>query len=317
MAEAFTAPKRKSTLASLGSRLVREKPLGLAGAIITVLLLIVGIFANVLAPYGYNDVELGDSLLPPSTEHVLGTDNLGRDLLSRIIFGARISMIVGLAATALSTLISMAIGIVSGYFGGIVDIVLQRLVDAWMVFPGLVILIAIISLLGPGLWQIILVLGISMGIGGSRIVRSAVIGIKSNTYMDAARAVGCSPARVAVRHILPNIMAPLIVVFSTRIAGVILSEASLSFLGFGIPPPMPSWGGMLSGAGRTYMTRAPWMAIWPGLALTVVVYGVNMFGDAIRDLLDPRLRGGTGRYSAIRAKRRLASDRKKLASGGS
>ncbi|MBL7166837.1 MAG: ABC transporter permease [Dehalococcoidales bacterium] len=297
------ATGRRSALVSLGARLVREKPLGFAGAVITLLLLIVGISADVLAPYGFNDVHLIDSLSPPSAQYLLGTDNLGRDLLSRIIYGARISMIIGLAATSLSTIISTVIGVASGYFGGFVDMVLQRLVDAWMVFPGLVLLMAIISLLGPGLWQIIIVLGVSLGIGGSRVIRSAVMAIKENTYMEAARAVGCSPMVIATRHILPNIMAPIIVLFSTRVAGVILAEASLSFLGLGIPPPVPSWGGMLSGAGRTYMTRAPWMAIWPGLALTIVVYGVNMFGDAVRDLLDPRLRGGIGRYSGAKVKR--------------
>jgi len=301
--KSVAATGRRAALVSLGARLVREKPLGFTGAVITLLLLIVGISADVLAPYGFNDVHLIDSLSPPSAQYLLGTDNLGRDLLSRIIYGARISMIIGLAATSLSTIISTVIGVASGYFGGFVDMVLQRLVDAWMVFPGLVLLMAIISLLGPGLWQIIIVLGVSLGIGGSRVIRSAVMAIKENTYMEAARAVGCSPMVIATRHILPNIMAPIIVLFSTRVAGVILAEASLSFLGLGIPPPVPSWGGMLSGAGRTYMTRAPWMAIWPGLALTIVVYGINMFGDAVRDLLDPRLRGGIGRYSGAKVKR--------------
>ena len=304
-APAAPEPEKRSLLIDIFKRLVREKPLGLIGAIITLLLLFVGIFADFLAPYGYNEVHLLDSLTPPSTEYLLGTDNLGRDLFSRVIHGARVSVIVGLSATALSTFVSAIIGILSGYFGGTLDMVLQRFVDGWMVFPGLVILIAIISILGPGMWQIIVVLGISLGIGGSRVIRSAVMGIKGNTYVEAAKAIGCTPLTIAFRHILPNIMAPMIIIFSTRVAGVILSEASLSFLGYGIPPPAPSWGGMLSGAGRTFMIRAPWMAIWPGVALTIVVYGVNVFGDALRDLLDPRLRGGVGHYGTVGRKKRI------------
>jgi len=175
----------------------------------------------------------------------------------------------------------------------------------WMCLPGLVIFIVIISGIGPGMWPVIIVIGLSWSLIGSRIVRSAVIGVKENVYMQAAVAIGCSTTRIITRHVLPNIMAPTIILFTTRVPAAIMTEASLSFLGFGIPAPFPSWGGMLSGAGRTYMYRAPWIAIWPGLALAIVVYGVNMFGDAMRDLLDPRLRGGAGRYG-VRAKKKLA-----------
>jgi peptide/nickel transport system permease protein len=193
----------------------------------------------------------------------------------------------------------------SAFFGGKLDLILQRFVDAWMCFPGIVMLIVIISLTGPGMWQVIVVLGIQYGMGSSRIVRSAVFGIKENVYVEAARAIGCSNTRILTRHILPNIMAPVIIMFSTLVPMAILGEASLSFLGFGIPPPQPSWGGMLAGTSRSYMFLAPWMAIWPGLALAIVVYGVNMFGDAVRDLLDPRLRGGVGRYG-VKVKEVLA-----------
>jgi len=290
--------KRRSKLAEFFIRLVKEKPLGTVGGVITLLLLLTGIFADFLAPYGMNEIHVGNFLEPPSAKFWLGTDNLGRDMLSRIIFGARVSMIVGLVAATIATLLTAFIGILSGYFGGKVDLIVQRFVDAVMCIPGLILLMVLIAMLGPGLWQVIVVLGVRWGITGSRIIRGAVIGIKENVYVEAARAIGCPTTRILTRHILPNIMAPLIVRFSVLVPMVILLEASLSFLGFGIPPPFPSWGGMLSGTGRPYMFRAPWMAIWPGLALATVVYGVNMFGDAVRDLLDPRMRGGVGRYGA-------------------
>jgi len=293
--------KRHSWLVGFAIRLVKEKPLGTVGLVITLILLFIGIFADFLAPFGMNEAQPTDTLAPPSARFWLGTDNSGRDLLSRVIFGARISVIVGLVATVLHTLISVFIGVLSGYFGGKFDLIVQRFVDAWMCLPWLVLAMVMMNIIGPGILGVIIVLGISWGIGGSRVIRSAVIGIKENVYVEAAKAIGCPTSRILTRHILPNIMAPIIVSFSMTVPGVILAEATLSFLGFGIPPPMPSWGGMLSGMGRMFMFKAPWMAIWPGLALATVVYGVNMFGDAVRDLLDPRLRGGVGRYG-VRAK---------------
>lgn len=295
--EVSEEPKRRSAAADFFTRLVREKPLGTVGGIIVLILLLTGIFADLLAPYGVNEIHLKDSLSPPSNQYVLGTDNLGRDMLSRVIFGARISMIVGIAATMISVAVSAVIGTLCGFIGGKFDIIVQRFVDAWMCIPGLVLLIIVVTIVGPGLWQVIVLLGLLYGIGGSRIVRGAVIGIRENVYVSAAVSIGCPMTRILTRHVLPNIMAPIIILFTTRMPSVILVEASLSFLGFGIPPPEPSWGGMLSGSGRQFMLMAPWMAIWPGLALAIVVYGVNMFGDAVRDLLDPRLRGGVGRYS--------------------
>jgi len=289
--------KKRSRLLDFLIRLVKEKPLGTVGGIIVVLLLFTGIFANVLAPYGMNEVHPIDALTPPSASYLLGTDNLGRDILSRVIFGARISMIVGLAAAALSMLVALLIGVTSGYIGGRFDLVMQRFVDGFMCFPPLVFLLAAVSIVSPGLVQIIVILGLLYGISSSRVLRSAVIGVKQNMYVEAAVAIGSPTIKILVRHILPNIMAPLIIVFSTQVPTIIITEATLSFLGFGIPPPTPSWGGMLSGSGRSYMFLAPWMAIWPGLALSITVYGINMFGDAVRDLLDPRLRGGLGRYS--------------------
>jgi len=297
--------RRHSRLVGFFIRLAKEKPLGTAGGLITLLLLFTAIFADFLAPYGMNETRVGPFLDAPSASFWLGTDNLGRDLLSRVILGARISVIVGLAATALATLLSVIIGILCGYIGGKFDLVVQRFVDAWMCMPWLPILIVIMSLVGRGMPGLIIVMGLWYGITGSRLVRSAVIGIKENVYVEAAVAIGCSTRRILTQHILPNIMAPIIILFSTSVPGVILTEAALSFLGFGIPPPAPSWGGMLSGTGRTYMEQSIWMVLWPGLALSTVVYGINMFGDAVRDLLDPRLRGGVGRYG-VRVKKEAA-----------
>jgi peptide/nickel transport system permease protein len=294
--------KKRGAVAEFFVRLLREKPLGTVGGIIVLLLLLTGIFADLLAPYGFNDIHPAESLASPSAKYLLGTDNVGRDVLSRVIYGARISVIVGLAATTISIVVSTVVGVLSGFIGGTFDIILQRFVDAWMCFPGIIILIVIVSLIKPSMGTIIVVLGLQYGIAGSRIVRSSVISIKENIYVEAAEAIGCSTLRMLVRHILPNVMAPIIILFSVRVPAIILAEASLSFLGLGIPPPMPSWGGMLSGQGRAYMLMAPWMAIWPGVCLSVVVYGVNMFGDAVRDLLDPRLRGGLGRYSGVKVK---------------
>jgi len=297
--------KRRSFFGDLMLRFWREKPLGTIGAIIVLLLLLVGIFANWLAPFGYNDTFVGGKLEAPSGAHWLGTDNVGRDLMSRIIYGARVSMFVGLGVSTLATIIQAMIGLISGFAGGKTDLIIQRFVDAWVCFPALFIMLTFMALVGSGLVQVILVLGILGGIGGSRLVRSAVIAVKSNLYVEAARATGTPTLSILLKHILPNITAPLIIMFTMGVGTAILAEASISFLGYGIPPPMPSWGGMLSGPARRYMIEAPWMAIFPGLALSIVVYGANMFGDALRDLLDPRLRGGLGRYSGVNLKKKL------------
>lgn len=299
--------KRHSFMVELLIRLVKEKPLGSVGGVIVLALFLVGIFANLIAPFGYNEMVLGARLQAPSSTYLLGTDNLGRDLLSRIIYGARISMIVGVSVPLISTVLNTILGVVSGFIGGKVDLFIQRFVDTVMCFPALVLMLTVVAIIGPGLIQIILLLGILGGIGGGvRVVRSAVVGIKENMYVEASRAIGASNIRIMLQHIFPNVMPVLIIGFSLGMGGAILAEATLSFLGFGIPPPMPSWGGMLSGPARQYMLQAPWMAIWPGLALSIVVYGMNMLGDAIRDLLDPRLRGGLGRYGrAVKVQKKV------------
>ncbi len=229
------------------------------------------IFAAQLAPYEFDRGRVQDRMQGPSAAHLLGTDHVGRDFLSRLIVGGRLSITVGLAATALNVMVALLIGGTTGFVGGRVDIYAQRFVDAWMSFPGLLLLLTIMSIAGRGVVQIILVLGVAGGIPASRVVRGAVIGVKENAYFQAAQATGARTLRTLVRHVLPNIAAPLIVVFSINVGGVIIAEASLSFLGFG---------------------------------LTVTVYALNLFGDAVRDLLDPRLRGAAGRYGGGRRPRR-------------
>ena len=283
-------------------RLVKEKPLSMIAGVVILLLMLVAIFADVLAPFPHDEVNIVDRMQAPSGRYLLGTDQLGRDLLSRLIFGAQISLTVGLAATAVNVVVAVLIGGPSGFFGGRLDLAAQRFVDAWMAFPGLLLLLTIMSLVGRGVPQIIVVLGVTGGIGGSRVIRGAVIGVKENVYFQAAEAIGSTGWRTLIRHVLPNIGAPIIIVFTINVGAVIISEAALSFLGFGLPISVPSWGGMLSREGREFMEVAPRLALWPGLCLTIVVYCLNMFGDAVRDLLDPRLRGGGGRLGADAAK---------------
>ncbi len=272
-------------------RLFRTKPLGAAGAVVFAIFLLSGIFAGVIAPYGINETDLAHRLEPPSRQFLLGTDHLGRDLFSRVLMGARLSMIVGFCAAALATVVSIVIGVLTGYLGGWFDMLTQRLVDAWMTFPDLVLLIVIVSVVGPGITQIVIILGLLYGIAGSRIVRGAVTSVREHVYTHAAQSIGAGTFHILRRHILPNVMPVVIVLFTTRVGAVILSEAALSFLGLGVPPPAPTWGGMLSGDGRTYLYLGPWLALAPGICLTVVVYAANVFGDALRDLLDPRMRG--------------------------
>ena len=272
-------------------KMLRQKKLGAIGGIVFALFLFAGVFADLLAPMGINETDMRQQLESPSFEHWFGTDHIGRDVLSRILYGAQLSVIVGFLAAGLATVISIVLGVICGYFGGTLDMAIQRFVDAWMTFPDLVLLIVVVSIVGPGVTQIIVILGCLYGIAGSRIVRGAVIGVRENMYTHAAQSIGARTLHILVFHILPNVMPVIIVLFTTRIGAVILAEAGLSFLGLGVPPPAPTWGSMLSGSGRTYMYLQPWLALAPGICLTIVVYAVNVYGDALRDLLDPRMRG--------------------------
>lgn len=281
------SPARK-----LVADLVHKKPLGAAGAAVVVGLLVLAVFADVVAPTSYNATAPREAFQRPGPRHWFGTDQLGRDVLSRVIYGARISMYAGLAATFISVCLASLIGIPSGYFGRWIDLLLQRVVDAWMAFPGLVAIIVILALLGPGLGHLVLALGISLSFPLSRTIRGATQVIREQAFIEASLAAGASHVRILLRHVLPNVLAPILIVASNAIGVIILAEAAVSFLGYGVPPPQPSWGGMLSATGRSHMVRAPWLSIFPGLALGLAVFGFNVLGDALRDLLDPRLRGG-------------------------
>jgi peptide/nickel transport system permease protein len=289
--EAVRGVRRRSGVIDFAVKMVKTKPLGTACAGVVLLFILSGVFAEVIAPYPQNELNVVNRLQGSSVAHLLGTDQVGRDLLTRLIYGARISLLVGLSATTINVFVAILVGGGSGFIGGKVDIAVQRVVDAWIAFPGLLLLLTIMSLAGKGLMQIIVVLGVAGGVEGSRLPRSAVLAIKENDYFQAARAIGTSTRWTLLRHVVPNIMAPMIIVFSISVGGNILAAAALSFLGYGLPSGTPDWGGMLSQEGLLYMESAPWLAFWPGVCLTVIVYSLNMLGDALRDLLDPRLRG--------------------------
>jgi peptide/nickel transport system permease protein len=286
------APPARRWYIDVWVQMVLRKPLGTLGAVIVLVMLTAAVLADVIAPYAYAETSLRERFVAMNARHWLGTDQLGRDLLTRLIYGARISLYVGFGAVAVGSVLATLLGVLSAYFGGRVDLWTQRGVDAWMAFPPLLLLMSIMSLLGPSAWNITLVLGAAFGIQNSRIIRAVALSIKELTYVESARALGSGHARITVSHILPNVLPTIIVVATTGLSTVILTEASLSFLGLGVPPPYPTWGGMLSLAGLDHMYQAPWLAIWPAVALSLAVFGFNMLGDALRDLLDPRLKGG-------------------------
>jgi peptide/nickel transport system permease protein len=274
------------------ARFARQKPLGAVGGVIVAAMLVMAVFAEQIAPYRFDETIRGARMSPPSAAHWLGTDNLSRDMWSRIVYGARVSVTVGFTTIALAILVATAIGVSSAYFGGAWDLVVQRVVDAWLSFPYLVIILSVMAVLGPGRLNLIISVAIIAAASNSRVIRAATLSVMQSQFVEAARAMGCGHGRIIVRHLLPNVAATIIILATIGLGAVILAESALSFLGFGVPPPYPSWGAMLSGSGRTYMLRAPWMAVWPGVAISLAVFGFNMLGDALRDVLDPRLRGG-------------------------
>ena len=272
----------------------RRKPLGALGGLLVLVMILMALFANWIAPYTYDETIRGARMKAPGAQFWMGTDNLGRDVYSRVVYGASVSISVGFGAVLLGNFLAAVIGITSGYFGGKYDICVQRVVDAWQSFPFLIVILSIMAVLGPGLLNVILALGVLGAAAASRVIRGATISVAQNQYVEAARAVGAGHFRIMLRYIFPNVLATIIILATIGLGAFILAESALSFLGFGVPPPYPSWGAMLSGSGRSYMYTAPWMAIWPGAAISLAVFGFNMLGDALRDILDPRLRGSGG-----------------------
>lgn len=285
--------QRPSALASLLS-FARHKPLGAIGGAIVLLMIVLAIFAPLLAPYDPTLLIDGGSarLKAPSLAFPMGTDNLGRDILSRVIWGARLSMMVGFLATIFGTGTGALIALATAYWGGKADLVTQRFMDVIWAFPSLVVAIVIIAVLGRNLTNVIIAISIVVVPSSARVVRSIVLVVKESDYVQAAHAVGASQWRIIFRHVAPNCAAPYIIIATATLGGAIITEASLSFLGLGIPPPTPSWGRDLFGSAQKFAELAPWMPIMPGIAISVAVYGFNLFGDALRDILDPRLRGG-------------------------
>ncbi len=270
---------------------VRDNPLGAVGALLVGLLVVVAIFAPQLATHDPYALGTGLRLSAPSSAHLFGTDDLGRDVYSRVVFGARISLEVGFIAVAIGTAFGAFVGLASAYFRGATDFWLQRLMDAMFAFPTIILGLAIVAVLGPSVTNVIIAVGIVSIPGFARVIRSSALAVMEQPYIEAARTMGCGHWRIVLRHILPNCLAPIIVLATARFSTAILADASLSFLGVGTPPPEPSWGSMLSGAAQQYIRVAPWMAIFPGVAISLAVFGFNLFGDALRDVLDPRLRG--------------------------
>lgn len=272
-------------------RFARTKPLGFGGLVILVMMGGGAVLAPFIAPYSYDQTDFLARLAGPSQSHVFGTDNLGRDLFSRVLYGTRVSMAVAFGAVILAKVLATIIAVITGYYGGWLDKVVQRIVDIWLSVPALILLISLLGVVGPGFWSMLLAIGLLNAPASARLIRSVVVAVRHEAYVDAARAIGASDLRVLMLYVLPNILHIIIYSATVTLGAVIILAASLGFLGYGVPPPQPDLGAMLSGAGLQFMRRSPWMALWPGLAITLIVFAFNVFGDALRDVLDPRLRG--------------------------
>ena len=269
----------------------KRKPLGAVGAVLLFAFVGVAVLAPALATHDPDLNNYRARVKPPSAEHWFGTDGFGRDIYSRVIYGARLSMYVGVLATLFGTTLGALAGLLSGFLGGRIDQCIQRCADVLFTLPGLILAMAIVTMLGPSMFNVIIAIAIPRLPNTNRVIRSAVLSAKESLYVEASRAIGCRPWRIMLRHLLPNVTAPYIVVATAGLGGAILVEASLSFLGLGVPPRAPSWGRMLSVEGMRYFETAPWMAIFPGIFISAAVFGANLFGDALRDALDPKLRG--------------------------
>ena len=291
IAAAPAAVRRRDSVWTVVWRFVRKKPLGAAGGVLMLVMLITALLANVLQTHDPIATDATTTLAKPSEEHLLGTDHLGRDIYSRIVHGARVSLIVGIGSTLLGSVLGGIIGLLSGYAGGKTDLITQRLLDILQGLPLLVLALVMSASLGPSVQNVIIAISIPIVPRASRVIRASVLSIREMQYIEAARALGLRHLRIAFRHVLPNTVGPFIVLVTAQLGSAILVEAALSFLGLGVPEPYPSWGRMLSVSAAEYAQKAPHLVLFPGIAISLAVFGSNLFGDALRDKLDPRLRG--------------------------
>lgn len=311
-----TQGKRQNGVVIFFRDMFRKKPLGALGMILLILFLLVAIFADFIAPYpmtnGALPVDVLNKFATSSLQHPLGCDSLGRDVLSYLIYGARTSVILCVCCSCLSILVSIVIGTLSALIGGWFDLIVQRIVDAWLSIPSMLILLILMSIMGSGMPQLIFALSVPSGIAGSRLIRGAAITVKDSGYLKVSEMLGSNVLWRIIKHVIPNILPLIITNMATSLSSVVLMESSLSFLGFGVDPATPSWGYMITNQGRTYMYLAPWLAVYPGICISVMVFSANMFGDAVRDLLDPRLKGGVGSYSTKKIAKIAAKQLKKF-----
>lgn len=287
----YVPPKARSRFSGVAA-FARSRPLGAACGIVLILVFLCALLANLIAPFSPTENHATDAFRSPGGTYWLGTDNFGRDVFSRVIHGARISVQVAAVSVLVSVTVALALGVSAAYIRGYWDYAVGRFVDVAQALPGIVLLILLLSVFGRSVPTIGAVLGLLTGITGSRVVRGAAYSVSAQPFIEVARTVGCSPLHIMIRHVIPNVFPIVLVLASINVGTAIIAEASLSFIGYGVQPPTPSWGGMLSSEGRTFMVIAPWLFWAPTVALAIVVFSVNMFGDALRDRLDPRLRGG-------------------------
>jgi peptide/nickel transport system permease protein len=284
------APREGRQWLEAAGAFARQRPLGAAGAVIVLAMLLVAVTATAIAPYDPLTVDFGAMLSPPSTQHWLGTDAFGRDVLSRLIYGSRTALIVGFGAAFFGATAGAILGVASAYFGGRIDLFLQRVMDVFISFPLIILALAMVAILGNSLPNLITAITIPMIPRAALVIRSSALSVREMPYVDAARAAGFGHSRIILRHMLPNVMAPYLILLSAFLGQAILLEASLSFLGLGVQEPIPAWGLMLRGAAVEFAETAPWMAVFPGLAISLAVFAFNLFGDSLRDALDPRLK---------------------------
>ncbi len=268
----------------------RRKPLGTLGLAIMLIMFAAGIFADWIAPFDPEDNDFNAMMQAPDWLHVLGTDQFGRDIFSRLVFGARTAMLVGFGAAGVGGVIGLVLGVASAYFGGWFDLVFQRVLDVLMAFPLIILALAVVSVFGTGVFNVIVAITIPLVPRCGRVVRASALAVREVPYVDAARALGFGHTRIVLRHMVPNVVAPFLILLSAFVGQAILAEASLSYLGLGVQEPVPAWGLMLQGSAEDYATTAPWIAIFPGLAIVLTVLGASLFGDALRDAIDPKLR---------------------------